>query len=83
MSGEAGSSADRSAGQWRGDQERRGRSLRATVDTWSFGITLRSNQGRLEIAAAGGADQRSAKNADRPMNQSREAHHSARPLHSP
>jgi hypothetical protein len=42
-----------------------------------------ANQGRLEIAAAGGADQRSAKNADRPINQSREAHHSAWPLHSP
>ena len=34
-----------------------------------------SYQGRLEIAAAGGADA--------PMNQSREAHHAARPLHSP
>jgi hypothetical protein len=36
-----------------------------------------------EIAAEGGADRRSAKNADAPMNQSREAHHSARPHHSP
>jgi hypothetical protein len=39
--------------------------------------------GRAGIAAAGGADRRSAKNADRPMNQSREAHHAARPHHSP
>jgi hypothetical protein len=38
---------------------------------------------QLEIAAAGGADRRSAKNADRPMNQSREAHLAAWPLHSP
>jgi hypothetical protein len=35
------------------------------------------------MAAVGGADRRSAKNADRPINQSREAHHSAWPLHSP
>ncbi len=34
-------------------------------------------------AAGGGADRRAAKNADAPMNQSREAHHPARPLHSP
>ena len=34
---------------------------------------LRGKQVRHEIAAAGGADRRSAKNADRPMNQSREA----------
>src|SRR5829696_3107626 len=39
--------------------------------------------GQAEIAAEGGADQRSAKNAARPMNQSREAHRSAWPLHSP
>jgi hypothetical protein len=45
--------------------------------------TLRGNQGRLEIAAEGAADRRSAKNASAGMNQSREAHHSARPLHSP
>jgi hypothetical protein len=36
--------------------------------------TLRGNQGTLEIAAEGGADRRSAKSADRPLNQSREAH---------
>jgi hypothetical protein len=36
-----------------------------------------------EIAAEGGADRRSAKNAAAPMDQSREAHRSARPLHSP
>jgi len=35
------------------------------------------------MATAGGADRRSAKNADRPMNLSREAHHTARPQHSP
>jgi len=35
------------------------------------------------IAAVGGVDRRSAKNAARPMKQSREAHRSARPLHSP
>jgi hypothetical protein len=34
-------------------------------------------------AAGGGAERRSAKNADRPLNQSCEAHRSARPLHSP
>jgi hypothetical protein len=39
--------------------------------------------GSAEIAAEGGADRRSAKDADRPINQSREAHHPARPLHSP
>ena len=50
---------------------------------WACPTTLRGNQGRLEIAAEGGADRRSAKNADRPMNQSREAHRSAWPLHSP
>ena len=33
--------------------------------------------GQAEIAAAGGADRRSAKNADGPLNQSREAHHAA------
>ena len=39
--------------------------------------------GRHGIAAEGGADRRSAKNADRPLNQSREAHLAAWPLHSP
>jgi hypothetical protein len=38
---------------------------------------------QAEIAAVGGADRRSAKNADAPLNQSREAHLAARPLHSP
>jgi hypothetical protein len=38
---------------------------------------------RAETAAAGGPDRRTAKNADAPMDQSREAHRSARPLHSP
>jgi hypothetical protein len=37
--------------------------------------------GQTETAAAGGADRRSAKNADRPINQSREALLAARPLH--
>ena len=45
--------------------------------TWS------GNQGGLEIAAAGGADRRSAKNADAPLDQSREALLAVRPLHSP
>jgi len=39
--------------------------------------------GQAPIAAEGGADRRSAKNADAPINQSREAHHSARPHQSP
>jgi hypothetical protein len=39
--------------------------------------------GPAEIAAAGGSDRRSAKNADRPINQWCEAQHPARPLHSP
>ena len=34
-------------------------------------------------AAGGGAGRRSAKNTAAPINQSREAHHSARPHHSP
>jgi hypothetical protein len=45
--------------------------------------TVCGNRIRLEIAAAGGADRSSAKIADAPMNQSREAQLSARPLHSP
>ena len=36
--------------------------------------TLSGYQGRVEIAAEGGAGRRAAKNADMPMNQSREAH---------
>jgi hypothetical protein len=39
--------------------------------------------GQAEIAAAGGADRRSAKNASAGMNQSREAHLAERSLHSP
>jgi len=39
--------------------------------------------GQARTAAEGGADRRSAKNAAAPINQSREAHHSARPHHSP
>jgi hypothetical protein len=39
--------------------------------------------GRLRSAVVGGADRRSAKNADAPMNESREAHLAVRPLHSP
>jgi hypothetical protein len=39
--------------------------------------------GQAETAAAGGTDRRSAKNAARPINQSREAHLAACPLHSP
>jgi hypothetical protein len=35
------------------------------------------------MAAGGGAGRRSAKNAAAPMDPSREAHHPARPLHSP
>jgi hypothetical protein len=45
--------------------------------------TLRGNLGPAYDTAAGGADRRSAKNAARPMNQSREAHLAAWPLHSP
>jgi hypothetical protein len=44
---------------------------------------LRGSQGRLEMAAVDGADRRSAKNADAPMDQSREAHLAAWLLHSP
>jgi hypothetical protein len=39
--------------------------------------------GQAWIAAAGGADRTSAKNPAAPMNQSREAHYPAGPLHSP
>jgi hypothetical protein len=39
--------------------------------------------GRHLIAATGGAGRRSAKIAAAPINQSREAHHPARPHHSP
>jgi hypothetical protein len=39
--------------------------------------------GQAQIAAEGGADRRSAKNAAAPMDQPREAHRSAWPLHCP
>ena len=39
--------------------------------------------GQGQIAAGGGAGRRPAEIADAPFNQSREAHDSARPLHSP
>jgi hypothetical protein len=39
--------------------------------------------GQAESATAGGAGRRTAKNAAAPMDQSREAHHPARPHHSP
>jgi hypothetical protein len=44
---------------------------------------LGGKQDRHVIAAAGGADRRSAKNASAGMNQSREAHLAERSLHSP
>jgi hypothetical protein len=47
------------------------------------GTTVSSSQVRLEIAAEGGADRRSAKNAGAGMNESREAHLAERSLHSP
>ena len=50
---------------------------------WSARITLGGDQVRLRTAANSGADGRSAKNAAAPLKQSREAHRSARPLHSP
>ena len=56
---------------------------RRTGTARSCPSTLGGDQGRLEIAAAGGADRRSAKNAARPMNQTREAHLAARPLQPP
>ena len=45
-----------------------------TPTALSCHTTLSGDQGRLEIAAEGGTDRRSAKNAAAPMNQSREAH---------
>jgi hypothetical protein len=60
-----------------------GGSLQLLEDDRCSSSTLSSNRGRHEIAALGGAGRRSARNADRPMNQSREAHRSACPLHSP
>jgi hypothetical protein len=46
-------------------------------------LTLRGHQGRLRLPPQAARTGRSAKNADAPLNQSREAHRSARPLHSP
>jgi hypothetical protein len=40
-------------------------------------------RGQGETGAEGGADRRFAKDAASPLDQSREAHHPARPLHSP
>ena len=68
---------------WRPEPARGDGQARLSQSTWTRRITLGSNQGRLEIAAEGGADHRSAKNAATPMNQPREAHHAAWPLHSP
>ena len=45
--------------------------------------TVCGNQGRLETAAAGGAGRRPAKGVAAPLNQSREAHRSARPHQFP
>jgi hypothetical protein len=44
--------------------------------------TFRGHQARLRLSPHA-ADRSSAENAAAPMNQSREAHHSARPHHSP
>jgi hypothetical protein len=53
----------------------------------SRGLTLPHHRawqpGQAEIAAVGGADRRSAKNASAGVNQSREAHLAERSLHSP
>jgi hypothetical protein len=54
----------------------------AVLDGALCGITLRGNQVRLMLPPQA-ADRRSAQGADAPINQSREAHHTARPLHSP
>ena len=70
----------------------RGRSVHETATTWpqagqvaSAGpsASLWVTASQAQIAAVGGADRRSAEIADAPMNQSREAHLAARPLHSP
>ena len=45
--------------------------------------STQARRGQAQISAAAGADRRSAKNAGRPLNQSREAHHSACPLRFP
>jgi len=55
----------------------------STRQRHAIGITVRNHQARLEIAAEGGAGRRPAKGADAPIGQSREAHRSARPHHSP
>jgi hypothetical protein len=39
--------------------------------------------GQAQTAAAGGADRRSTKNADRPLNRSRETHLAAWPVYAP
>jgi hypothetical protein len=60
-------------------QTARHRSMMSQLFTWH----PEWQAGQALIAAAGGADRRSAKNADRPINQSREAHLAARLPHSP
>jgi hypothetical protein len=47
------------------------------------GTTMRGNQGRLRLPPQAVRTEGPPKGADAPMNQSREAHHTARPLHSP
>jgi hypothetical protein len=64
-----------------------GRSARSVSRTracglWSCGTTPCSNQGRLRLPPEA-AGRRHAKIAATPMNQSREAHHPARPLTPP
>jgi hypothetical protein len=48
-----------------------------------IGTTLRGNQVRLRLPPEAAAAQGRPKGAAAPMNQSREAHRSARPHHSP
>jgi hypothetical protein len=57
--------------------------MRQAETRCSCGTTPRGNQSQAQTAAEGGAGRRSAKNAARPLNQSREAHLAAWPLHSP
>jgi Uncharacterized conserved protein (DUF2203) len=73
----------RSSVQWRHGSESHSLAPHLGQVRRAGGTTLCGNQGQAEIAAAGGAGRKSAKNADRPMHQSREAHHSAWPHHSP
>jgi len=50
---------------------------------WSFGTTMSGNQGRLRLPQKAAPAEGRPKGAGAPMNQSREAHLAARPLHSP